>query len=550
MAWGRDPLRGAVCALGDRHRKTAELYSKATGRPAIGVSSVQQLARVRSPSVLVASWSQLHIEDLDYIYRLSVARAPIGIIVGHSPGEVRRRATICANLVARARKPPYFNSAPARAILGVPANDANLGCFHSVGVEDSDGELTRRILRGPSSILGVVGHCDGTDARVSETMTLCPRIDPPNSSLHQPQANCDVTGYCHRRRSSRGAALSSGYLVGPGEISAQVLLMLGCYLVRASGCSVHPAQGLLNKLLQNFHIGAIVAPWESSYARTEELAQLAVPLLNGSTIAASLANFYRIAQGALSGCNRYLLFGDPDFRPVARGGVVRLAPPASPAVLVRGLRAKADAKTSAIVRWVGSRLDRASLEIHKGRPTGVSQQVLREARTALVAVSRHDFSLQPFKILLSTMVRFRCDAHRHWVEEAEQLPRSITEMQTTCRACSRPGRLFHLETRFGTRWIASCARCALFYANVPAGDATLATTFEVDRALRVSLDIETPPHAAIVLHLRSSVGEHVTWSLDDAPPLHKLRPGSSHVWAHILGMHEYFAFATVVDIRG
>lgn len=537
---------GAVCALGRRHGDLAESYSKICGRQAIIVPNVAALWRVRRPSVLIASWQQLVLADFDSLYRLSVDRGTVGLIVAQSHEQLRRRAALCARLVGKFRSCRQL--LPAQAIIGMPIPRGDLGVLDRVADENATAETVREILRGPSSILGFIGHSDGIDSRLSLNATLCARKDHRELDTATPQANCDITEYCHRLRMPRDAALSSARLVGTEAIAANALLMLSCYVARPVDSSTHPATGLLAKILRNSQIGSVIAPWEPTYPTCDDLATLAECLLQGKTMGEALGEYYRSSAGAQRGCNRYLLFGDPDHHPVVRPRPPRPGLLTDTVAAPQRLRAVPLPGTTPIVGWLRSRLDKLAINLlkTKGTENSTERSVLREGQAALSALARADFTVDSFAMAMRGVLALRSDSHSHWIEEAPARPEYVKNPATSCLSCEQPGRLYRVETRFGARWLANCARCGIFYASVPADSSLLGARFLVLNDLGVHLGFALPETTAVLICLRSSTGDLSIWRLHDPPPLPHIPSGKSWLWVHVLGPSGYFAFSQLL----
>jgi hypothetical protein len=223
-------------------------YALITGRTMQIVNCPEEIPSIDIPTVVVATWPQLHVLRPRPALQHVVDQAPMGVIVGNSEQDLRQRALVSAALVYRSSVSQPLPPLPANAIVGQAGIEEANRFFDRTSGPESDPQAVCEVLQGPSSILGFLGHCDGVDARLSRDAILSARVDPLTLDLEQRPANCDVTGYCHRHL-TRVDAVSSVGLISPRVIAARTVLMMSCYVARPADCSVHPTHGLLSQLL-------------------------------------------------------------------------------------------------------------------------------------------------------------------------------------------------------------------------------------------------------------------------------------------------------------
>jgi hypothetical protein len=559
VAPARDEI---VCALGAINRENAELYGHLTARRVRVAPSLGDLLSTTPPAVLLATWEQLRVADLELLHDFSVRNAPIGLLVGNSQEDLRRRVVVSGAQAVGSGAAEGLPPLPSGAVIGRGAQDVAAALFDRISDSDASPEVVRSILRGPSSVLGFLGHSDGVDARLSNRATLCARVESGTVDLHLRPANCDTTGYCHRRHIARVDALASGALLSPSVIAARVVLMMSCYVVNPIDCSVHPAHGLMAQLMQNAAVGAVVAPWEVAFPYLEELLEFAEPLLRGHSIGEALAGFYRSSLGTRRACNRYLLFGDPAIRAVSPGVAARLddarrlaptsAAVAVPAALLEreaageGRRARA-----APAAWLEARLERIAREPLRTSSSGelrVGAGVLARARCAMQEMARAGSSRDSYEALLAAVLAFEGSMFVHWFEEALGLPEFV-DRETHCFGCGARGRLFRLESRFSVRWFACCTPCASFYADTPEGSDLIDARFEVRPDNAVHHSLPAPWDGPILMNLRSSLETRLTWPIDRPFDVSALPPGRSWLWLHTLSDEGMFSFSRMIDNR-
>lgn len=574
-----------VVALGEANFEQAQLYAHLTGRAARVISRVTDLRDVACPAALVATWPQLGVADLSVLYDESVSRAPIGLIVGLGRHDLHHRALICAGVAFASRHFADLPELPTHAVIGSGNAEEAAADFDRVTSRSSGPAELSEVLRGPASILGFVGHSDGVDASLSSRATLCARVEPDPIELDRRPANCDLTGYCHRRHLAKADALATRELISPRQIEARVMLMLSCYIARPSDCSVHPQQGLLAQMLQSARVGAVVTPWEVAYPSVAELTSLARLQREGRTIGSALAAFFRVAEGVQRGCNRYLLLGDPETcaigacRPFyatapasgASQASTRVVPTAAATATATAkgtatrlplieLHAVAGAAVTTTLRrrtpgwdalgWFGARVERLARN-RKCNSRGercVPDDMLARARAAASAIEAAQDRRPLYKDLLRAILSFEGSSFVHWMEDARSIPEFV-KRDTECFGCGLPGRLFRVETYYSTRWMACCTQCDSFYADTPADSPLLDVSFSVRPGGEIEHTLGALPNGVIAMNLRSSLEIRTTWFLGEPFDLKALPPGRSWLWLHALCDDGLYSYSRMIDNR-
>ena len=539
-----------VCALGTQNRKVADLYGNLTGRHVQVITALEELQQLNNPKVVIATWDQLCVEDFGLLYEVSVAKAPIGLLVANGPRELMLRALTTAAIVRNSRNLQSLRDLPTHAVIGLEGQEAAASHFDQITGPGSDSLTIQQILNGPSSILGFVGHSDGVDARLSKNSTLCARVQCKSVDLNNRPANCDVTGYCHRQHLTRFDALSTGRLIAPSSISARVVLMMSCYVARPSDCSVHPVHGLMSQLLQNPYVGAVVAPWEVAFPSVPELLEISSLLIDGHNLRKTLANYYHSSQGALNGCNRYLLFGDPSIRVKSINGLAKSFSPKQHSITTSRSDKNRVSLPVSTNGWLRARLERISRKPIRNSDGAlrVSEQMLRQAFQSLELIESKGSSARLNELVLQAILNFEGSSFVHWFEEAIGLPKHLNQ-PTFCFGCGERGRLLRLETRFGARWMACCTQCDSFYADAPAGSKLINAGFTLTNQGDILHDLKLQKSSVIMMNLRSSMEVRTTWLLNKPFDYSSLPPGRSWLWLHALSSETYVAYSRMIDNR-
>jgi hypothetical protein len=540
-------------ALGKKNQALASLYARLTGRRMEVVDSAREVLEGANPGVVIATWDQLTVPDLELFYEFSRTARPLGLLVAGSKQHLRMRILISAASLWRGRISEPLPRLPASAIVALDGSEKAASHFDHLAGLDCDPQAVNRLLNGPSSILGFLGHSDGVDARLSSRATLCSRLEPAPVDLGMRPPNCDTTGYCHRRHLARSDAIASGSLISPRTAAARLVIMMSCYVARPADCSVHPHNGLMFQLLHNPRVGAVIAPWEVAYPSVAELLEMAAPLLAGHILGEALADFYRQAPGAVRQCNRYLLFGDPATRVAAAAAAAKEAGPADrppvPATIA-GDRTPARTVPQPIARWFRSRLERFA-RVQARNSAGelkISEDSLADAFNALEVLERNGPEAAAHEALLRVLLAYEGSSFVHWFEDAAELPEYV-DRPTICFGCGAKGRLFRVVSRFGARWLACCTQCDSFYADAPEGSALIDAKFSVNARGRIAHTLPTWREGVVMMNLRSPLEERTTWKIEEPFDFSTLPPGRAWLWLHALSEDGLTSYSRIIDNR-
>lgn len=553
-----------VVALDPKNRKEAELYANLTRRSVYTIVSLSELSQIKNVAVIIATWSQLSVSALEAIYEYSAARTSVGLIVGFDQEDLYRRVLISSAFAHASSTMVDFPPLPSHAILDCAAPATLSTFFSQISSPETQSKDVLSLLRGPSSILGIIGHSDGVDACLSLHAILCPRVEGNPDDTSWRSANCDSTGYCHRLRRDRTEALISEELIAPQNIATRILLMLSCYVALAEDCSVNPRHGLMRALLRNPRVGAIVTPWEIANCYPEELLLLAQLLNQGMDIGKSLYLFRRTAQGSLNECNRYLLFGDPSIRvssisQVARSithlietgdtytGIGRIRRMDISAVTPTTINDDIPLPTSWIKAHMEKLMQQPKLDTN-GRPS-INESLLIQAYARIADLDSPLTRRGAYRELLKAILFHEKASFIHWYGgDALELP-TLVNTVTHCISCAAKGRLYRLRSRYSTRWMAACTRCNTYYADTPEGSDLINKSFSVTLDGRIEHNLPPLPNEVIGMNFVSSLGNHTAWLLGEEFDLTAIPPGCSWLWLHCLSDKGICSFSRMIDNR-
>ena len=301
---------GVVVGLGSAAAAAARLYATLTDRPYRHATDVGALARVRARiEVLVTTYPHLTYPLLEQLFgEPHPAGLAPGLLVASSAAALRSRARQrAAGLTS--------GSASNGGIVEVRA-------VEQVGrVQFPDrvlygartpGPTLRRALAAGADLLAITSYSDGLDASLGD-LVLCALAGDARRPPVAPTPLCLRAATCYRLDLPIDQALGSGRLVDPDEVSARVLLFLGCWGLLASGGLTDPRWGFMDRLVGSPRIGAIITGWEVLFLTPGDVDMLVRLLANGSSLGEAVERFNGSRAAADTG-NRLCLLGDPRLR--------------------------------------------------------------------------------------------------------------------------------------------------------------------------------------------------------------------------------------------
>lgn len=553
---GTAPDEDWVCALSRECSEQAELYGHITGRRTKVVGSLSEAFALERPAVVVATFDQLRAQELEQLYEFSRRSKPVGVLAAVSTEQLSQRLYVSGALANSSALLAALPPLPSAALLSFGKDELASMLFDHVSDPDSEPLVVEKILRGPSSILAFQGHSDNVDARLSSRATLCTRMNQKGFNAVSRPANCDLTGYCPRVNQRQEEAFASGKLLSPAAIAARVLLMMSCYVGSPADGAVDPGATLLSQLLQNPKIGAVVASWEIVVNDTNELLGFVAPLLRGRTVGEALSSFYSSATGAQRGCSRYLLFGDPATRVVGQATNADASSARRRSVTVFSLAAlRASRKLSVppadtpVVDFLSARLERLRASAAVAAPDDAAvAESLTVADSAIGELRRLGGNRARYERLLATMLAIKGFGFARWFEDGAEQPEAI-ERATRCFGCGSAGRLFRVVSRFSVRWLACCAHCQAFYADVPEGSSLVDATFEIAAGNAVVDSLPEGPERSTMLQLQSPLDERTTWRRNEMFDFTSLPAGRSWLSLYAVGDDGVFTLVRMIDTR-
>lgn len=298
-----DPGAELVLAVGDDATAAARLYARLTGRRVTCVRALDDDAGVR-PAVVIGAPEVFHPRALASLYEPREGAAP-GILWGRGEVELMRRVKLAA----------------AAAVLRVPATsevtfvnpDAPMA-MRREGTRTMSGSLApkpvlRELFTSNRGALAIATHSDGVDGGLGGHI-LCP-MDRPRGDADPGRApRCATTGECHRLRKPVAEVVGSDDVVHPDDLAMPILVWGACFGVMAPDGPVDPAWGLLDRLLANPRIGAIVTAWEASFVLPPLVLSLVAALEAGASIGEAVGELNR-SPAATARRFRLCVVGDP-----------------------------------------------------------------------------------------------------------------------------------------------------------------------------------------------------------------------------------------------
>lgn len=541
-----------VACVGQALAPAASFYARLTGRTARVLDHIEAIEGDESIRVLFIAWEQLTSGLLETVHGTGRVGPPVGLMVGDDLHEVRMRCLTTALRVQwGAPSWPLDRPGQYTALLGHARSESALQGFDRTLDASARARDVRAALRDASGLLAFAGHSDGIDASLSHHAVLCPRLSGGQLLGGRAAANCDCTSYCHRLALDRAEALEMSELISPSELSSHILAFLACYAVRPAD-SVSASSGtLLRQLLANQMLGALIAPWELAFPQPRELSLLAEDLKRGLSVGQALYSLNHRPGSDQRACNRYVLFGDPEIR-LAQGRSYRLRSDDAPAATEAPSNRLAARSPFQLDGWLLWRLACARRAMVRGGDR--RQRVSPEALGAAVATARGrgsgPLSDLDRSSIFRAVVEYDGSGTLQWFEDASAPPQAVPT-PCTCPCCRQAGRVLELTTTFGDRWLATCARCELIFANVPVGGRGIEPPAPpVEQGGRVELPLgwseSCEPRVA---HVRTAKFERHTWipGRERAPEL--TLAGRSWIWLHAVDEGQVSMFSYVVDHR-
>lgn len=302
-----------VVSYGHGCNRLARLYAHLTRRRHRSAGSRAAIWDGGRPSVIVTMTSLLD----DDILHQACDGGPVGSVTG----------LICLPEDERLAHRQVLTRAAAAALCG-PLADRELlffprGDFGEVvqGQRRIIGarvgrETVLRTLAGRAGVLAISAHSDGIDLDLGPELMLCPFVGEDGAAVaaHATRPpRCRMTGCCHRLDRPLSAALNTPRLVSADAIAARILALYVCQGLLHSDGVVHPAWGIMPRILANPAIGAVVTSWSFILASPIGVGTLTALAGSGLPLGRALAEYNR-SKAAIDLGHTLCLLGDPCVR--------------------------------------------------------------------------------------------------------------------------------------------------------------------------------------------------------------------------------------------
>ncbi|HYE28443.1 MAG TPA: hypothetical protein VEA61_09450 [Allosphingosinicella sp.] len=326
---GRPRAEGdAVIALGGDCAAEAALYAHLTGRRLGEAASLEQLAALPAPAVVVTAYDQVDETLLDLLYNQSTQDAP-GLVFAFPGDDLRRQ--ILARAAALRLSP---SETQVRRIDLFPLHREGAAGGAAVLDGDSDPQDYRDALAAGAALLTLSTHSDGIDAQLRPGLVLCGLRDDDVDAAADLAPSCVRTGLCHRRERPIAEARAAGELFDAGDVAAGVFVQDVCWGLYPAPGVQSPRWALSRRLLESFRVGALLTTWEIVGQTAHTCDRLFDELTAGRPLGSALGAFLRSDESVRAG-HRLCLVGDPAIR-IADGwraeqaGVAATPRPADP----------------------------------------------------------------------------------------------------------------------------------------------------------------------------------------------------------------------------
>jgi hypothetical protein len=486
-----------VVGIGSSVASQARLYAHLTRRSHVIVSTLEALRDLSDVKIVVATWDELTLSAFESIHEYSRSYGAVGLIV---VAGASCRLRVLRHSAASALAGPLGRRA---TILLVPDGQAFAevaGRLRAASVADLPS--VRSLIEAPTGLLCIWTHSDGVDAPLGRGEILCegagrePRLPAAELARRSLLPNCRVNGFCHRKKLPRHEAVEDPSLIGASAVASRIALMLTCFGALGADSLSHPRWGLLDRMLDNPTIGAVVTSWGIIMPRARDAVVLAGAFSSGKPMAKAIDAWQRSSHGDMV---RLLLFGDPRARlpssaaaPSARAteDEAVFGSPAAPSVaalyesklapharLAAGPRGHARDARGQRIRFLRHLIDLAAA--HEALSTFTSNA--RRAMDVLERSSTLSHAVEAERSIVECLAAFEVqggDMRNEMTRHADRV--EIVPSSGPCPNCGlslRASRWSMTDARFPPRVISMCPRCgesAMFEPGSPYRGTTLA----------------------------------------------------------------------------
>lgn len=304
---------GLVVGLGRSGAAVAPLYAHLTGRKYVLAADAEALEAVHDVAVLLSERRLFDDQVAKLLYARDDRQAAPGLLLGGDVAEL----TLLAKRVALS-----LSAAPAdglrRVLVHTSAPFTRLEHPGAVVLGGgADNEEVLRAVSGQASVLAIHTKADiGANAWLTADSLLCPN-DLEGEARAVAGPVCLTTGRCYRLAGSptRVEAWREGRLVSAGRLSASVMVIHGCAILRPDDGVLSPAFTVGAAVIAKATFGAFIAPYSDTVSAADggTLNQILNDAADGFSVGEVVQRFNRGQVGRRFG-TVLCLVGDPAFR--------------------------------------------------------------------------------------------------------------------------------------------------------------------------------------------------------------------------------------------
>jgi hypothetical protein len=258
-------LPGVVYGLGKGAANAARVYSELTGRDYKLCDNYDRIPAGRN-DLVVCTTAHLTPHLMHHLYVSGDTTGAPGLIFGPTTNDLEG---ICARQAARfVRK----RLRPSTRVFLFPLLDFAAverdGDLFLSGAQPVDGLI--QALSSNSAVLFLVTHSDGIDFALSRRVYACPFSSPAKSGELEPA--CQVLDRCRRftpLNRTVAQAWEAGTLVPLTVLRAEIVILLGCSIVRLRDGILDPAYGVSSALLQQAEFSTLVTTWRNEFVPSD-----------------------------------------------------------------------------------------------------------------------------------------------------------------------------------------------------------------------------------------------------------------------------------------
>ncbi|MCP5233480.1 hypothetical protein [Cognatazoarcus halotolerans] len=446
-----------VIGLGAASAHASRLYAHLTDRTCRFADDLNEIDPA-AVDVVVATADRVDAQLLKHLYcpparSASRGRAP-GLIFSAAPDSLRSQVLIRAAARQLSRS---SSTAANRVDVLSEAEFASetLPNWRLLGASAAPEDLLEGLQAG-ATVLVISSHADGVDARLSASQTLCP-AETWRAAGFASAPRCALTGTCHRHATDLASARLRGHAVAPALLRAQFLLADFCCGFLDPASVVGPEWRLIDPLLDNATLGAVVTRWKIDVTSWSQRIRAADLFCRGRQVGHALASVNDASATNGTG-EAFCLFGDPEMElpPLPRWEAEIEFAPSTPSSTPPPDSVTTSGGMPFLITVMKSLLEHDELAV---------RSAARSAHTLLETGCNGE------SLAEAVLNAVRCvgSFSRAWLPCAHM--ESASSRTICCRVCTSPATSVALRAWPGHyRDIVTCARCGIV-ADAPAASA-------------------------------------------------------------------------------